>query len=540
MPLQQIVFKLSFKTSICIAVVITAFLYSFSAFGVMNKVSSSNLTVWTVPSLKRIQARETGGSNLNIELYAARGEYESYQIGIRAAQNSLKNVNVSVSDLYSSDNRVISKENITLYREHYVPVNNSSPKQEGSSNPPLEKGWFADGLIPFNQPGIQADLTEVKLKAVPFNIQPEFNQPVWVDIFVPRNTEPGQYQGNYRVTSDSGEIIGKVSLKIWNFELPLKPSLNSSFEYYEQESKDAMVELLKHRLMPVAKIDLSDERELIDVWGLNSLRLPFWSGANYKNCEMKPAPSVNVIKDAATRHQSDLFLYVRYADEIDLCSNLIEPVKEWARNIHEAGLSTAIAMTPRPELYDNGVSNRSAVDTWIISPANYANASDKVFDVIQKGDKVWFYNALALDDYSPKWLIDFDPINFRIPHGFISQSLGLTGVLYWRTDLWAGNPWEDEQTLFQDGNYYPGEGMLVYSGKEVGIEGVVPSIRLKWIRDGVEDYEYINILKDLKRGDWALEVSRSVGKDWKNWTKNSEVLESARLKLGEEIEKLVK
>ncbi len=538
MAAKRIVFKLGLKTSIYIAVFMAALLYRLSALGI-DEVSSKNLTVWTAPSLERIQLRQAAGSNTNIELYAARGEYESYQIGIRSAQNGLKNVNVSVSDLYSSDNQVIPKENITLYREHYVPVNNSSPKKEGSSNPPLEKGWFADGLIPFSQPGIQADLVGAKLDAVPFDLQPEFNQPVWVDIFVPRNTQPGQYQGNFKVTSGSDEITGKVSLKVWNFELPLKPSLNSSFEYYEQESKGAMVELLKHKVMPVAKINPSDERELIDVWGLKSLRLPFWSGANYQNCEMKPAPSVNAIKDTASQHQSDLFLYVRYADEIDICSNLIEPVKEWARNIHEAGLSTAIAMTPRPELYDDGASNRSAVDIWVISPTNDDNdVPERVSSVMQKGDKVWFYNALALDDYSPKWLIDFEPINFRIPHGFISQSLGLTGVLYWRTDLWTGNPWEDEQTFFQDGNYYPGEGMLVYPGKEVGIEGVVPSMRLKWIRDGAEDYEYINILKNLKRDDWALEVSRSVGKDWKNWTKNSEVLESARLKLGEEIEKL--
>ena len=51
---------------------------------------------------------------------------------------------------------------------------------------------------------------------------------------------------------------------------------------------------------------------------------------------------------------------------------------------------------------------------------------------LAKGDSLWSYNTLVQDPYSPKWEIDFDPINFRIQPGFISQSLGPTGMLYWR------------------------------------------------------------------------------------------------------------
>jgi hypothetical protein len=44
-------------------------------------------------------------------------------------------------------------------------------------------------------------------------------------------------------------------------------------------------------------------------------------------------------------------------------------------------------------------------------------------------------------------------------------------------------------------------------------------MRLKWLLDGVEDYEYIQILKNFGRVDLALQIARSVGADWTHWTR---------------------
>jgi hypothetical protein len=63
-------------------------------------------------------------------------------------------------------------------------------------------------------------------------------------------------------------------------------------------------------------------------------------------------------------------------------------------------------------------------------------------------------------------------------------------------------------------------------------------MRLKWIREGVEDYEYVAILKRLGRGDWALAHVQRAATDWRNWTQDVNALESVRRELGDEIEKL--
>jgi hypothetical protein len=209
--------------------------------------------------------------------------------------------------------------------------------------------------------------------------------------------------------------------------------------------------------------------------------------------------------------------------------------------MHQAGISNLISMSPTPDLYSDGSgTGRSAVDIWVLLPLMYNNNKGEVAKVLKKGDAVWSYNTLVQDAYSPKWEIDFDPINFRIQPGFISQSLNLSGLLYWRVDKWPSDPWNNVNNAgtYSSANY-PGEGMLVYPGQQVGVPGVVASMRLKWLRDGVEDYDYVQILKDLGREDLAMQIARSVGPDWTNWTRDHAKLYAARQQLGEAINQVM-
>jgi hypothetical protein len=505
---------------------------------VPKATSAISPVLYIAPSLKRIGQTDKITSRSSVNISAAKGEYESFQLVIQAPTSGLTNVNVSVSDLLASNSQKITKNNITLYREYYVYVSHSSPNMRGNLNPPLGVGWYPDGLVPFLDPVTQKPPLTGKLKAVPFSLKPQYNQPIWVDIFVPRNVSSGEYTGKLIVTSDQGKTESKVVLKVWNFELPLKPSLKSSFAFWYNKTKNANEEMIKHKLMP-KHVNPEDQSVLIKQ-GLASASLGYWSGADISTCKMRPLPSVEEFRKTAAYYQSDLFLYNYTADEIDRCPALYEQVKQWSKNLHLAGVSNLVTMIPAPELYDDGSgTGRSAVDIWGLLPKMYERAPDRVAKVLQKGDKVWSYNTLVQDEYSPKWEIDFEPINYRIQPGFISQSLGLTGILYWQVDLWTQDPWHDVQTYSQGTrNYFPGEGMLVYPGKQVGIQGIVPSMRLKWLRDGVEDYEYMQILKKLGRGSWALNIGRTVGKDWRNWTRDTNMLESVRSQLGAEIDRL--
>ena len=502
----------------------------------------ASMQVWTEPSMKQVRLDTPPGANTDIDLVAARGEVESFQIAIRATGNNAGSIrNIYVSDLVNENNNAIAEDKITLYREHYVNVPKASPK-DFNINVSQGTGWYPDALIPFKDPTTKQDLVGAELDAIPFTPKANRNQPFWVDISVPRGAAPGRYQGTYTVESDRGIFAGQISLKVWDFTLPVSPSLKSAFYFEDQGYPQLHKELLKHKMMP-KRVAPDRAREMIDHYGLNVLRLPYWSGANVRTCKMDEPPSVETMRQKIAEYPKDLTLYVFSADEIEKCENLEQPLKRWAKVVRAAGAKHLLVTIPFKEWQDDGTgTGRSLADIWVVKPAMYETHSQDINQAIAKGDEVWFYTGYS-NPYSPKWLLDYPPIDFRIPQGFISQSMGIQGVLFWKTDLWHHkDPWT-KITAAHFGNFrdrvFPGDGMLLYPGAKVGIDGVAPSMRMKWIRDGIEDYEYIEILKKLGEGQWALNVSRNIGADWKNWTKDPRKLESARAQLGSRIEAIM-
>lgn len=491
-------------------------------------------------SLERISKTDGRSLPLTIQLYAARRESESFQVVLQAPSKKMTRVNVSVSDLVNRKGQVISKKNLTLYREQYVQVKQGTITSWSDQNPPQPPGWYPDGLIPMidsvtGKPPLTQGITDSNLISSSFTIQGKSNQPIWVDVYIPAVTPPGDYAGKVTMTSDQGTLEGSIALKVWNFTLPTAPALQSSFEVWTAKTEQTDQELLKHRIMPK---QISGDLVKLRPKGLSTAHLGYWSGADISSCKMQPAPSVAELKAEASKYRGLLKLYNQTADEIDACPGLYPILKQWARNLHEAGVQNLVTMTPNPSLYDDGAS-RSAVDIWTVLPKMYDDAPNQIQQVRKNGNQIWSYNALSQDSYSPKWEIDFPPVNYRIQPGFISQSLGLTGLLYWRVDLWTKDPWHDVQTYFQGSDRsFPGEGMLVYPGAPIGVQGVVPSMRLKWLRDGVDDYDYINILKGLEQEAWALSTARQAGSSWKNWTREPKIIESVRQRLGTEIDRL--
>ncbi len=175
----------------------------------------------------------------------------------------------------------------------------------------------------------------------------------WCRVTLPR----GSTAGTFTVTSNQGNVSGQISLTVWNFTLPMKPALGSSFLTWTTGSTATHQELLRNRMNP-QKAAVTDERSLIDSFGLASRDVGFWSGADIGSCTMSAAPTVSQFSSAAATHQSGLMLYDYSADEIWKCTNLYPTIKQWAANMHQAGINNLITMAPVPELYDDGSGQR--------------------------------------------------------------------------------------------------------------------------------------------------------------------------------------
>ncbi len=65
----------------------------------------------------------------------------------------------------------------------------------------------------------------------------------------------------------------------------------------------------------------------------------------------------------------------------------------------------------------------------------------------------------------------------------------------------------------------------------------LPSLRLKWIREGVEDYEYIELMKKAGKSDVALELARQLGEDFRHWNADPKLLFAVRSRMGEALDK---
>jgi hypothetical protein len=407
-------------------------------------------------------------------------------------------------------------------------VEHGSPVPKNMRRPPLGPGWYADALIPE-----VSDAANARLRAFPFDLEAGRNQPIWIDIFVPRDAAAGTYTGAFEVRSPQGKNRGRVRLTVWNFELPVKPSLASSFGLRGDRSAAACELILRHKLMPIP-VSTEDAGRFNREFGLEWFNLGFPSGATWDTANMREPPSVDTIEAKAKSFPAGAKLYNYTADEIVRFPELYPRIREWARSLHAAGALNLITMAPVPALFDDG-DGRSVVDIWVLQPEYYETSPANVRAVQTKGDRVWSYVALVQDDHSPWWEIDFPPVNYRVMQGFINQSLGFTGLLYWVVDYWTAKPWEDVDSYPQPDAHYPGEGVLVYPGDAVGVPGTVPSMRLKWIRKGVEDYEYVELLKKRGRGAWALSIVRQVATDFQNWSDDPAVIERARRMMGEAL-----
>jgi hypothetical protein len=134
--------------------------------------------------------------------------------------------------------------------------------------------------------------------------------------------------------------------------------------------------------------------------------------------------------------------------------------------------------------------------------------------------------------------LDFPVLNYRIPM-WGSWRYQMTGLLYWSVIFWerVNDPWLDQLTIY---GRYNGDGSILYPGADAEIAGPVTSIRLKNIREGMEDYEYFKVLEDLGDKEFVDKQVREIIQTWFSWEPNPDRLMEARERLAKRILELRK
>lgn len=538
--------------------------------------ASAELRVWTVTETRHVLRSELAGNNTTARVSAARNEWVSFQILLRA-DSLVTSIDLQAGDLRGAGQFVLRAVDARLYRQHQGRLKTGTYRNDS-----FKPDWYPDALIPFTHPLTGGRLDGV-LKAVPFSLPPNETHGFWVDLHIPEAASPGTYRGVYRLTGSGGAAVAMeipVSLTVWDFALPQTPTLATEFgtprlrEYYRQrkepepsdweavESQCAAL-LSEHRLnavppggmlIPKLQPDGSFQipsqqvqrlREFVDRYHVNALQIPHPSNAvKDPEAEQEKLRAWLTAFDRAARElaRPSLVFYTYLKDE----PNTLEDyryVQRWGRAVREARTVVKVLVVEQPWT-ERGIGGADsawgdlygAVDIWC--PLFSLHCPESAAKRQALGESIWTYTALCQGKPTPWWHIDFPLLNYRVP-AWMAWRDGMKGLLYWgglsywrqTEDPWAQPPYYTGNGQPQQGAkgiVFQGEGSLVYPARVVGYDGVVPTIRLKALRDGIEDYEYLAVLERSGKASAAREIVRSLTKSFFQWEKNPAAYEEAR------------
>jgi hypothetical protein len=501
---------------------------------------TASFPYWVMSGLDRVGQTDAPGTTSSIALSGARGETVDTQVIVQAPAGGLTNVNLSASALTGPSGAIIPASRVTLYREHYLTVTGTA--NYGGSNAPLGSGTYPEPLIPFNDPETGSPLcgTSAVLKACNASVSVGQNQPYWIDISMPHgatNVPPGTYTGTISITSDQGDATVPVTLMVWNFGLPVQPSEQSLWTLWPPNAGNSTTTLaqalMRNKVMAWYDVAANAASDMSNM-GLNRSGLDgyYYIGIQCSG-SYSSLPSTSQINAAAANFPSGLPLDFYLADELNGCTGDYSPIRTMAANAHAANRTVKTMMTINatdPNLY-------GSIDHWVL------------LDSLQQwpllpftgGGDLWSYTSCnAGYGNTPEWMVDYPPINERIQAGFLNWTQGATGILYYRADGWtAGNAigsWNNVDTTACGGGLgRPGDGIFLYPPAPIASTEYAPGIRLKAIRDGIQDYEYAQILKNLGQLSFANPIVLPIATSWTNWTHSTTALENVRQQLGQQL-----
>lgn len=421
----------------------------------------------------------------HVILQAGRNEYESFQLAILPKTGAkIKDITVKVSNLKSADGKsVISSSAVKLWRVGFV-------KTAIPQYPVRHIGDWPDPLLKIQKP--------FSLKGLDLGL-------IWCEVKVPRDVRAGDYTGMITVTSaDASPQTITIKLKVWNFTLPDRikwPTLVWIIgDMKSQVYRDICNLFLEHHLDPIS-VGKTTDLELLD----NNLQFCLDRGLMYFQ-----TPGYNPQKPHIFRKYYDHIKKKGWLDKALIYGARDEPTTEEFRKTvvprtkfvrrEFPGLKTFLASEYHPGMGDG-------TDIWLTDIST--NFLLWLNDGRPGKQELWMYFCHLpvrvgfehpLVD-APNMLIDNDAVEHRVLN-WMAWKYGAKGVF-----IWAGNcSWPkdydcnpekafsltDKPTTYPYAGIHNGNGFLIYPDKR-------PSIRLKVLRDGIEDYWYITQVEKLAR-----------------------------------------
>jgi hypothetical protein len=472
------------------------------------------VAVWAAGGSDKIRPAAPARSASSAHLFAARNEFEPVQIAITGEAT---NVRASATPLDGAGGTVPAPQ---LFREAIITLANASA-------PDGATGAWPDALVPDVD-----ELVGEQRSAFPFAVPAGETRVVLAEVFVPPGTAAGDYAGSVRVTWDGGEATVPLTLTVWPFTLPSSSSLKSAFGFSwgaipsaHGLDGDAFAALrerygalaLDHRVT-LSHIDdgFGSLDHFVAVYGpsLDGTAPTRLAGAALSAVELMGSASAWASTFRSRGWLDRLFQYT--CDEPPItCAWADIPARAAALRAADPELRTLVT-TSLPQADANGVTEAIDVMVPVINHLDdrsgdgsaYAGNQRAKYDAFLSASprrELWAYQSCMSHGCGgtsayftgwPSYMIDASGVRNRAMQWLLFR-YRVTGELYYETTMAYGHdPWTNQWDF--TGN---GDGTLFYPGTPARIGGTthvpVASLRLKLIREGMEDYEYLALLSRL-------------------------------------------
>lgn len=466
--------------------------------------------------------------NLYWEGFAWRGERISSQL-LFWSPEELKDVSIYVSDLLGPDHRVIPSEYLDLFQIQYV------------MSDEFADGCDKTGIIPYDST-LVADV----LSPIESSLHIDANTPglLWYSANIPHNTLPGIYKGNIAIGREKGGV--KFELKIhvmppelpppnqWAFHLDLWQNPYAEARYWEvepwtSEHFDLMrptLEMLADAGQKCVTTTITDlpwggqtfdpyqsmitktrrtdgswdyDYKIFDAWvefamecgiseQINCYSMVSWS-QKYSYFDEFSGKDTSVQCHPGSREYNEIwepFLidFQQHLNEkgwsdittISMDERSLEDLKEVLQLVRKVspGLKIAFAGHYHPEL-DDELYDLSVASQHVIPVEALAHRRDSGF-------KSTFYVCCV--EERPNTFSFSNPAEATYLSWYAAFRQ-FDGMLRWSYNSWTPDPFNDSRfRRFPAGDTY-----IVYPGG-------TSSVRFERLREGIQDYEKIKILRN--------------------------------------------
>ncbi len=514
-------------------------------------------SAWQVnPLVKVFPDDPPRASSKKLEIECACNEWEPLHIALWS-RNDLKAVEVSVSTLRHPSGAVLPKP--TVYRVMTVPVD-------------VPTNYYVSRLpqycrhVPRSAPscdGWAGEWPDPLLPAGLFDLPSRRTQAIWVDLYVPEEAPPGEYLGSITISGDGRKLLEiPVRVRVWDFALPRRSHRRVVYDLRSGPGSDVTrgenVSTLKqwyqlmaqHRVspdvvLPTPEFRLENGRVVMDAskfepmakyafdeLGFNHCYTPWvfyalgWAYPLGPKFGFQPrTPEYENALRSAYQQLVDLFTRNGWRDRLVYYLS-DEPFLSQPQVVEDLRyfINVIKPVAPDVPIFSSTWGHSPLLDGYLTM---WGIGQYGVFPVAKMrerraaGDQLLFTTDgqqaldtpyLATERLLPLYCFVYD----------------VEGYEFWGFSWWTHDPWKrgwhqyisqsDQGQEFYWIRYPNGDGYVAYPGETVGHNAPLPSIRLKAIREGAEDYEYYLLWSRLveereKRGEavpGAEETRRSM------------------------------